>query len=111
MDHRTVARSTLPWAELQDPAHRRVLETYRALIALRRANPDLADPRLDRFEVRTEDGCLILHRGRHRVLVNLGPDEAKVLLDLQPGDPLLALGEVEVTGQHVRLPADSFAVF
>ena len=111
MDVGTVVRSTLPWAELHDPAHRSVYETYRALIALRREYPELADPRLDRFRVDTHEACLILHRGERRLVVNLGEAEAKILLDIRPGAPLLASAEPEVTGTHVSLPADSFALF
>ncbi|MCT2583800.1 malto-oligosyltrehalose trehalohydrolase [Actinophytocola gossypii] len=111
MDPATVTRSTLPWSELNDPAHRTVYETYRALIALRRAHPDLADPRLDRFHVDTHDACLVLHRGDRRVVVNLGGASATIPLDRPPGEPLLASTEPEVTGTHVTLPPDTFAVF
>jgi maltooligosyltrehalose trehalohydrolase len=44
------------------------------------------------------------------VIVNLGTTEAKVLLDRQPGPVLLASADPEVTGTHVRVPAESFAV-
>ncbi|HEX2134068.1 MAG TPA: malto-oligosyltrehalose trehalohydrolase [Actinophytocola sp.] len=111
MDPATVARSTLRWSELREPDHRTVYETYRALIALRRAHPELADPRLDRFRVDVHDSCLVLHRGERRVVVNLGVTEAEVVLDRQPGEPLLASVEPEVTGTHVTLPPDAFAVF
>ncbi|GAB3445355.1 malto-oligosyltrehalose trehalohydrolase [Actinophytocola sediminis] len=111
LDVRTVVSSTLPWAELHDPAHRTVYETYRALIALRRAHPELADPRLDRFHVETYESCLILRRGPRCLMVNLGTDESKILVDLRPPTPLLTVGEVEVTSGHVTLPGDSFAVF
>jgi maltooligosyltrehalose trehalohydrolase len=50
-DPLTLARSRLDWAELDKPAHRDTLDLYRRLIALRRARPDLTDPRLDRVEV------------------------------------------------------------
>lgn len=110
MDVGTVVRSTLRWAELRDPAHRGVYDTYRALIALRRAYPELADPRLDNFVVETSDACLVLHRGRRRVLVNLGTTEAKVVLDRPPGPVLLASASPEVTGTRIRVAAESFVV-
>ncbi|MGH3757780.1 DUF3459 domain-containing protein [Actinophytocola sp.] len=81
MDEATVRRSTLRWSELSDPAHRAVYDTYRALIGLRRAHPELADPRLDEFTVEAGDSWLVLHRGQRRVIVNLGTTEAKILLD------------------------------
>jgi maltooligosyltrehalose trehalohydrolase len=106
----TVRRSTLDWSELADPAHRAVYDTYRALIALRRAHPELADPRLDRFQVDTGDDWLVLHRGDRRVLVNLGGTAATIPLDRPPGPPLLASAEPTTSGPRVTLPAESFAV-
>ena len=43
-DPETFLRSKLRWDEASDGMHARVLETYRQLIALRRAEPDLNDP-------------------------------------------------------------------
>jgi maltooligosyltrehalose trehalohydrolase len=110
MDEATVRRSTLRWDELDDPAHRQVYDTYRALIALRRTHPELADPRLDHFRVDTVDDCLILHRGTRRVIVNLGTTEAKILLDRQPQGVLLASATPDMTGTHLSVPPESFAV-
>jgi maltooligosyltrehalose trehalohydrolase len=108
MDVATVVRSTLPWAELADPAHRTVYDTYRELIALRREHPELADPRLDRFRVDTGDGWLVLHRGTLRVLVNLGTDKAEIPL----GAPVrsVLLGHPEVQDEKAALPPETFAV-
>jgi maltooligosyltrehalose trehalohydrolase len=110
MDEATVRRSTLRWDELDDPAHHQVYDTYRALIALRRAHPELADPRLDHFRVDTTGDCLILHRGARRVLVNLGTTEAKILLDRKPEKVLLASAAPDITGTHLSVPPESFAV-
>jgi maltooligosyltrehalose trehalohydrolase len=88
MDPATVARSTLRWAELMEPEHRAVFDTYRALIALRRKHPELSDPRLEQFTVDCVDGCLVLHRGRIRVVCNLGREEATITLD-RPVDKIL----------------------
>lgn len=109
MDPATVARSTLPWDELADPAHRAVFDTYRELIALRKAHPELSDPRLDRFTVDSGDGWLVLHRGGLRVAVNLGAEEAVIPLGMVR-EVLLASGEPVVRGDAVTLAADSFAV-
>jgi maltooligosyltrehalose trehalohydrolase len=72
MSPRTVENSRLRWDELTSGDHAEVLETYRALIALRRSRPELADPRLDRFVVEQDGACFVLHRGTTRVVVNLG---------------------------------------
>ncbi|MFE9748847.1 malto-oligosyltrehalose trehalohydrolase [Saccharothrix saharensis] len=109
IDPETVRRSTLRWDEVSAPGHRELLDLYRALIALRRTRPELADPRLDRFAVREEGRVLVLHRGSLRVVCNLG-DDTEVRLDVEAGEVLLASAEVKVDGQAVHLPADSFAI-
>ncbi|RKT56291.1 malto-oligosyltrehalose trehalohydrolase [Saccharothrix australiensis] len=108
VDPATVERSTLAWDELSAEPHRRVLDLYRSLIALRRSRPELADPRLDRFHVTCSGDVLVLHRGALRVVCNLGP-AAEVPLGA-PGEVLLASDAAEAAGQAVRLPAESFAV-
>jgi maltooligosyltrehalose trehalohydrolase len=111
MDPATVRDSTLRWAELDEPAHQQVFDTYRALIALRRTHPELADPRLDHFTVEAGDSWLVLHRGERRVIVNLGTTEATIPLDRPAAGVLLASpASPEVTPTHIRLPRESFAV-
>ncbi|MEU4804504.1 malto-oligosyltrehalose trehalohydrolase [Actinosynnema sp. NPDC023587] len=107
MDPATVERSKLVWDELSADPHRRVLELYRSLIALRRARPELSDPRLDRFRVEGDGDVLVLVRGGLRVACNLGAADAEVPLS---GEVLLASGGAVVAGQALRLPAESFAV-
>ena len=48
----TFARSKLDWTEPARDPHRSLLEWYRSLIALRRAEPALTDGRRDRVDVR-----------------------------------------------------------
>ncbi|WP_367138049.1 malto-oligosyltrehalose trehalohydrolase [Saccharothrix sp. HUAS TT1] len=109
IDPETPRRSTLRWDEVGEPGHRELFELYRALIALRRSRPELADPRLDRFAVREQGRVLVLHRGALRVVCNLG-DQAEARLDVEVGEVLLASAGVEVDGQVLHLPADSFAI-
>ncbi|SER46420.1 malto-oligosyltrehalose trehalohydrolase [Actinokineospora terrae] len=104
----TVAASTLDWSELASADHRSVLETYRALIALRRNHPELADPRLDRFTVEDHDGFLLLHRGSLRVAVNLSP--SPVTVPVRATSILLAAEGVSSSPETLTLPPDTFAV-
>ena len=63
----------LKWDEVGEPEHARdARRSTGSLIALRRAEPDLADPRLDQVEVEfdEEQGWLVVHRGSLRVVVN-----------------------------------------
>ncbi|RNL86843.1 malto-oligosyltrehalose trehalohydrolase [Halostreptopolyspora alba] len=111
-DPATRDRSVLRWNEPQRAPHSEVLGLYRALIALRRARPELADPRLHRFGVEaTDDGrLLVLHRGALRVVCNLRSSSAVAVLDHPAGAVLLASKEVNTDGATVTLPAESFAV-
>ncbi|GLZ33625.1 malto-oligosyltrehalose trehalohydrolase [Lentzea sp. NBRC 105346] len=104
MDPATFERSRLDWAE--PAAHASYLETYKALIALRRTHPELADPRLDSFVVSEHASCFVLHRGALRVIANLGASSS-VHEDIEV---LLASPSVSVSGSTVTVPSDAFAV-
>ena len=112
----TFRRSTLDWSEPGAEAHATLLRTYRGLIALRRARPELTDPRLDALAVDVDVDVdeaartLVLHRGRLRVVVNLGAAPATITLDTAPADVLLASGAVTPDRGGVQLDAESFAV-
>ncbi|MFI7533001.1 malto-oligosyltrehalose trehalohydrolase [Streptosporangium sp. NPDC049376] len=105
----TFLRSKLDWSELDDDAHRAHLDWYRALIALRRAHPELTDPRLDRTAVSHGDDWLLVRRGALRIAANLGP--TPLTLPTGPGHILLALDPTTtLTGPDLLLPARSLAV-
>jgi maltooligosyltrehalose trehalohydrolase len=108
MDVATVVRSTLPWAELADPAHRGVYDAYRELISLRREHAELSDPRLDRFRVDAGDGWLVLHRGTLRVMVNLGATKAEI----DAGGPVreVLFGQPDIRDEVVTLAQDTVAI-
>jgi maltooligosyltrehalose trehalohydrolase len=57
-----------------------MLAVYRRLAALRRALPDLTDPRLTRVrcDVDEERGLFVMRRGRVVVAVNTGTSEVTV---------------------------------
>jgi maltooligosyltrehalose trehalohydrolase len=119
-DVATVAASRLDWSEPEREPHRRLLAWYRELIRLRHERADLRDPRLDRVEVRYDDsaGVVLVHRGAHRVAVNLGPSPATI--DLGPEGPAGQVSELTVTlawetattldADTLVLPAHSAAV-
>ena len=69
----TFGSSKLDWDERDDEPHKGLLDWYTRLIQLRRLNPDLTDPRLERVGVDfdEEGGTLVVSRGSFRVLVNL----------------------------------------
>ena len=112
-DQGTFLRSKLDWSELDDPEHAGVLAWYTELIALRRRRPELTDPRLDRVQAdySERERWLVLTRGRLRIAVNLGEDEALVPLGA-PGTEVLAASRpgAALAGTDAALPPVSFSV-
>jgi maltooligosyltrehalose trehalohydrolase len=110
-DPATFERSKLDWTEAHQSPHREMLETYRRLIALRKSQPDLSDPRLDRIEVWYGDQYLAMRRGgcvvaanlaRRAQRINLRGNLRAVLFATEPG--------VVVVHDSVELPGQSAAV-
>jgi maltooligosyltrehalose trehalohydrolase len=113
MDPETVRRSRLVWAERDEPGHREVLELYRSLIGLRRSRPELADPRLDEFEVHAapDDSWIVLHRGDLRLVCNLSAGPVTVPLAGGVGEVLLDRGGATPVDGGIQVPAESFVLF
>ncbi|SCL22048.1 maltooligosyltrehalose trehalohydrolase [Micromonospora pallida] len=110
-DPQTFARSRLDWAELDKPAHREMLEFHRRLIALRKARPDLSDPRLDLVDVRHGDRFLAVRRGECVVVANLADKPQRVDLPGVVRQVLLTTGTgVTVMRDGVELPAETAAI-
>jgi len=109
-DPETFERSKLDWSELEGGRHAVVLDAYRRLAALRRAEPDLTDPRFDRTSVEHDAGArwLVLHRGALRVVVNFA--EQPVTLEVA-ADEVLFTSDASITaGTSLTLPAHAVAV-
>lgn len=73
-DPETFRRSHLDWGEPATAPHHEVLETYRALIRLRREVPELTTPDFGMLSADSDDtrGWFTLRQGEVEVLVNLG---------------------------------------
>ncbi|HEY2192588.1 MAG TPA: malto-oligosyltrehalose trehalohydrolase [Actinomycetospora sp.] len=110
-DVATFERSRLDWSEPEEGQHAWLLEVYRSLIALRRTEPELADPRLDRVRCDADPGSrtLVLHRGNLRLVVNLAPTERTVVVDGAHSCLAAPLG-AGVSEGAVTLPPESFAL-
>jgi maltooligosyltrehalose trehalohydrolase len=108
----TFTDSKLDWSEPAREPHAGLLRTYRELIALRRAHPELSDPWLDRLGVRVDESArtVVLLRGRLRVLVNLGPVDAVVDLRAEVAEVLAGRATLSAEESGVRVPGESFAV-
>jgi maltooligosyltrehalose trehalohydrolase len=110
-DPATMERSRLDWSEPTRSPHQEMLEVYRRLIALRKATPELSDPRLDLVEVWYGDRYLAMRRGGCVVAANLAATAQRINLRGSPREVLFA-SEPSVVLDHdsVELPAESAAV-
>jgi maltooligosyltrehalose trehalohydrolase len=72
--------SVLKWDEVQTGKHAEMLQLYRTLIRLRRDEPSLADPALNRVEVEIDEDrkWVVVHRGPLRVVANLAGEQQLV---------------------------------
>jgi maltooligosyltrehalose trehalohydrolase len=105
-DPGTREASVLDWAEPAKDPHARMLAWYRALVALRRAEPDLQDDDLRSVQAQAVgEDRLVVRRGHLVLLVNLA--EAAAEFDV-PGeaDVVLAWDRVEPSGGRVSVPSD-----
>jgi malto-oligosyltrehalose trehalohydrolase len=112
-DEATFLRSKLDWAQLDFAPYVGILAWYRKLIALRRARPELTDPRLDRVSADFDENArwIMVRRGRLRIAANLGAGPVQLPLG-QPGAGVLAASGPGVAIQQdvVTLPPAAFAV-
>jgi maltooligosyltrehalose trehalohydrolase len=110
-DKETFLRSKLDWTQPGREPYRSLLGWHRSLLALRRARPELTDPRLDqvRAEYSEDDEWLAVQRGTLRVMANFGGSP----VELPVASAALVLGsapDVEVRANAVILPAATLAV-
>ena len=111
-DPATFERSRLDWAELAEEPHASMLDWHRRLIALRKATPELADPRLDLVRVRYDAAArwVVVERGGLRVVANLAGSEQRVPLDRPAGEILIASAKCRIGQRGITLPRESVAI-
>jgi len=108
-DPETFLRSKLKWDEIDDGDHAELRRVYRALIGLRRTEPDMADPWLDDLKVDYDEDrrWIVMHRGSLAIACNLNADEVTIPIT---GEPVLASGDPVVEATSTRLAGHSFAI-
>jgi maltooligosyltrehalose trehalohydrolase len=112
-DPETFTRSKLDWAEPTQEPHARLLAVHKALLALRKQQPDLVDPDLSAVEVSwdDEDRTMTVHRGALRVVANLAGQPREIALDRAAVGVVFSTGdEPQLDGTTVTLPAESAAI-
>ena len=108
-DPETFLRSKLNWDEVDAGEHARLHRLYRDLIALRRNDPDMADPWLGHVAVDYDEDerWIAVSRGRLRIVCNLGAEAVKAPLT---GDVVLAWDEPSVDADGTVLAGESFVI-
>ncbi|TVZ01849.1 malto-oligosyltrehalose trehalohydrolase [Trebonia kvetii] len=116
-DRQTFLRSRLDWAQPGREPYRGLLDWHRSLIVLRRARPELTDPRLDRVRAEFDEDArwLVLHRGALRIVASLAGDPVAVPVGLGEAgrEDILVLGSdpgISVKPGVITMPPASFAV-
>ncbi len=108
-DPQTFQRSKLNWDEANAGEHARLLGVYRALVALRRGEPDLGDPWLDHLIVDYDEDqrWITLRRGGLALACNMaeGPVAVPVV-----GETVLSWAEPTVDAGSATLEGQSFAI-
>jgi maltooligosyltrehalose trehalohydrolase len=113
-DKQTFLRSKLDWSQPAREPYSSRLGWYRELLALRRARPELTDPRLDQVRAAYDEEArwLLITRGPLRVAANLG--SARVEIPAAPGREatLIAASSPDIMADSgvITLPPASFAV-
>ena len=108
----TFASAKLDWSEPAKDDHAELLRWYRDLIQLRRAHPELTDPRFERTTTAGDEatGWLTVRRGPTLIAVNLGPVQWAGQLT-KPSQLLLASNpQVRVEDDRLVLPPDTVAI-
>ncbi|BBX96148.1 malto-oligosyltrehalose trehalohydrolase [Mycobacterium lacus] len=108
-DPQTFQRSKLDWDEAASGLHARLHKLYRELIALRRNEPDLADPWLDHLVVdyNEEQRWIMMRRNRIVIACNLGTEAARLPVG---GELVLAWEQPAIGDRATKIPAHSFAI-
>lgn len=100
----TFERSRIAWDELDEPAHREMLEWYRSLLELRRTFPELTDGRRDLIVTDYDESqrWLIVQRGSILLCCNLSDESRNVPLPGM-GELLLSSGPVMLRQSAIEL--------
>ena len=108
-DPETFLRSKLKWDEIDDGDHALLRHVYHELLALRRTEPDMADPWLNHMKVDYDEDqrWIVMRRGSLAIVCNLNDEQVTIPVT---GEPVLAWGEPTVDDDATRLGGHSFAV-
>ncbi|MDX6285337.1 MAG: maltooligosyltrehalose trehalohydrolase [Frankiales bacterium] len=113
-DLRTFERSQLDWAELEKNSHATVLAWHRALLELRREQPDLTNDAFGSVSVACDEDArwIVVRRGRLAIACNLAQERQALPLPAPATGVLLASAPGFVfSGADGEIDGESVAVF
>jgi maltooligosyltrehalose trehalohydrolase len=109
-DPQTFQASKLDWAELGKQPHAALLDWHRALIALRRSEPDLVTGATT-VTYDEDERWIVVRRDSLAVACNLHDEPRRVPLSRPGSDVVLSSTDgATLTGSHIELPAESVCV-
>jgi maltooligosyltrehalose trehalohydrolase len=119
-DKETFLRSKLDWTQQGREPYLSLLAWYKSLLALRRARPELTDPRLDRVRADYDEEArwLLVTRGSLRIAANLGTAPVKLPLTTGPSASddrsatvlLASASDITLESGAIHLPPASFVI-
>jgi maltooligosyltrehalose trehalohydrolase len=111
-DPATRDASVLDWDEPGRDPHTALLAWHRDLVALRRQESELRDPRLDQVAVAfdTDARWVVVRRGTLRVVANLAAEQQRIPVDGSPERTVLAWDGALLEAGSVALPGHGVAV-
>jgi maltooligosyltrehalose trehalohydrolase len=111
-DEQTFLRSNLNWSEQSQPQHAEMLDWYKRLIDLRKAQPDLTDGSLEATHVdyNEEQKWLAMQRGSIEIAVNLGSNPLKRTVPAGVSILLASAESAKLEQTVLTLPPNSIAI-
>lgn len=110
----TFTRSKVDWSELVREPHSELLNWYCDLIRLRRQTPELTDGRLDRVDLKFDEGArwLTMARGPVMVIINFGQQAQRVPLTNAGSRKILLASHsnVVLNRDSGHMPAESIVI-
>jgi maltooligosyltrehalose trehalohydrolase len=105
--------SKLDWSEMDREPHAGLLDWHRRLLGLRRATGGLGTCKIGdvRARVNEDQRWLTVHREGMTIVANISDVPVDVPLEQELGEMLIASAEPEPSGDSLKLPSESVAIY
>lgn len=108
----TFQRSKLDWTEPSQPAHKKLLDWYKRLVALRRSEPSLCDGRREcvRTKHNEKERWLVVERGLFAVAANFSREPGQIHLPEKQEILMTSVPVERLENGALVLPPDSVVI-